>query len=61
MQQIEDMLARGVAFSRIERHIEQRDDLSADAKNALWLLAWVKADRDERRGVVRELLASLPS
>ena len=54
---VERMLAANVGFADIETYIEDRIDLSANAKGALWLLAWTETDRPARRRAVRELLA----
>jgi len=54
---VERMLAANVGFADIETYIEDRIDLSANAKGALWLLAWTETDGPARRRAVRELLA----
>jgi hypothetical protein len=54
---IEGQLARGCPFETIESYISSRRDLSPEAQSALWLLAWVETDPDERRSAVDELLA----
>lgn len=58
VREIETMVRNGVPFERIEAHIEELA-LPADAKSALWLLAWVETDRPARRRAVREVLDAL--
>ena len=54
VREIDIMVRNGVPFERIEAHIEDLA-LPADAKSALWLLAWVETSSEERRLVVREM------
>ena len=58
VREIDALLSAGVPFERIEAHIEELP-IDADAKSALWLLAWVESDRPARRRVVREMLAGI--
>lgn len=59
IEHIERMLAADTAFEHVEAYIEARRDLSDDQRSALWLLAWCETSEDNRRTVVRSLLAEL--
>jgi len=53
---VDAMLDRGCCFDEIERYIEERRQLSEEAKSALWLYAWVETSAHQRRRAVGELL-----
>lgn len=56
-EQVEEMLCRNHPFDSIEAFIESAE-LHADAKAALWLLAWSEQSQTRRRTIVREALTA---
>ncbi len=56
--EVEAMIELGLPFESIESYIEELTELTNYQRNALWLLAWVSTSEDQRREVVRELLAA---
>jgi hypothetical protein len=50
------MVANGCSLESIDYFIESRTQLSEEERSALWLLAWSKSGREERRQRVAELI-----
>lgn len=54
---VDALIRTGQSFEHIEAFIDEQV-LDRDVANALWLLAWSEAaDAQQRRDVIRELLA----
>lgn len=56
-ENIDAMLADGVPFDTIEDRIE-RADLPSPVKSLMWLYLWVQADVEDRRRVLRQMVAA---
>jgi hypothetical protein len=56
LREVEGMVADGQSMESIEDFIEDRTHhLSGEARSALWLMAWIETNRENRpqRGVAR--------
>jgi hypothetical protein len=54
---VEQMVDEDVRLEDIETYIETCVHLPEDTRSALWLFAWTRTDRHQRRRAVGELMA----
>jgi hypothetical protein len=53
---VEAMVANGCSLESIDHFIESRSHLSEEERSVMWLFAWSKSARENRRRRVAELI-----